>query len=65
MTTEQLEALREELRTQDSACTEHPLFCVFQKQRIYGLDSMSTDAERQTRTKQEPSVSVTSMWIGS
>jgi hypothetical protein len=39
MTPEQLAALRDELRTQDNACTEHPLFCVFQKQRIYGLDS--------------------------
>lgn len=39
MTIEQLSALRTELQTQDNACTEHPLFCVFQKQRIYGLDS--------------------------
>ena len=29
MTTEQLAALREELRTQDSACTAHPLYCVY------------------------------------
>jgi len=39
MTPEQLSELRTELQTQDNACTEHPLFCVFQKQRIYGLDS--------------------------
>lgn len=29
MTTEQLTALREELRTQDNACTAHPLYCVY------------------------------------
>jgi hypothetical protein len=29
MTTEQLAALREELRTQDNACTAHPLYCVY------------------------------------
>ncbi len=29
MTTEQLAALREELRTQDNASTAHPLFVVF------------------------------------
>jgi hypothetical protein len=39
MTTEQLAALRTELQTQDNAATAHPLYCVFQKQRIYGLDS--------------------------
>lgn len=39
MTPEQLAALREELRTQDNACTEHPLYVVYDKQRIYGLDS--------------------------
>jgi len=38
MSPDQLAELRTELHTQDNACTEHPLFCVFQKQRIYGLD---------------------------
>lgn len=38
MNPNQLSALRTELQNQDNACTEHPLFCVFQKQRIYGLD---------------------------
>ena len=39
MTTDQLSKLRTELQTQDNAITADPLFCVFQKQRIYGLDS--------------------------
>ena len=39
MTTEQLDALRTELRTQDNACTAEPIFLVYDKQRIYGLDS--------------------------
>jgi len=39
MTPDQLSALRTELQTQDNAATADPLFCVFQKQRIYGLDS--------------------------
>ncbi len=34
-----LAALREELRTQDNAITADPLFVVYDKQRIYGLDS--------------------------
>ena len=29
MTTEQLAALREEIRTQDNAFTAHPLYCVY------------------------------------
>ena len=37
MTTEQLAALREELRTQDNAITADPLFVVFQEERIYGV----------------------------
>ena len=37
MTDEQLAALREELRTQDNACTADPLFVVFQEERIYGV----------------------------
>lgn len=39
MTAEQLAALRDELRTQDNAITADPLFVVYDKQRIYGLDS--------------------------
>ena len=38
MTTDELTALREELRTQDNAITADPLFVVYDKQRIYGLD---------------------------
>lgn len=37
MTTEQLEALRTELRTQDNAITADPLFVVFQEERVYGV----------------------------
>lgn len=37
MTTEQLAALREELRTQDNAITADPLFVVLQEERIYGV----------------------------
>ena len=29
MTADELDALREELRTQDNACTAHPLYCVY------------------------------------
>jgi hypothetical protein len=39
MTTAELDALRTELRTQDNACTAEPIFLVYDKQRIYGLDS--------------------------
>ena len=39
MTTEQLAALSTELRTQDNACTAEPIFVVYDKQRVYGLDS--------------------------
>ena len=38
MTAEQLTALSTELRTQDNAITADPLFVVYDKQRIYGLD---------------------------
>jgi hypothetical protein len=37
MTPEQLDALRTELRTQDTAITADPLFVVFQEERIYGV----------------------------
>ena len=39
MTTDELDVLRTELRTQDNACTAEPMFVVYDKQRIYGLDS--------------------------
>ena len=39
MTSAELDALSTELRTQDNACTAEPLFVVYDKQRIYGLDS--------------------------
>lgn len=38
MTPEQLFALRTELQNQDNAATADPLFCVFQEQRVYGVD---------------------------
>jgi hypothetical protein len=44
MTAEQLAALREELRTQDNACTAHPLYCVYDRMRIYGLDSSHAES---------------------
>jgi len=44
MTTEQLDELREELRTQDNACTAHPLYCVYDRMRIYGLDSSHAES---------------------
>ena len=43
MTTEQLAALREELRTQDNACTAEPMFVVYQIRRIYGFDPDCTE----------------------
>lgn len=43
MTSEQLAALREELRTQDNAITADPLFVVFQQQRVYGVGDDYTD----------------------
>ncbi len=30
--------IQQELRTQDNACTAHPLYVVFNKRRIYGMD---------------------------
>ena len=37
MTTDELDALSTELRTQDNAITDDPLFVVFQEERIYGV----------------------------
>lgn len=30
--------IREQMKTQDNACTAHPIFVVFNKKRIYGMD---------------------------
>ena len=53
MTTEQLEALREELRTQDNACTAEPMFVVYQVKRIYGLDLDYTEETTWTHAEGE------------
>ena len=53
MTTEQLEALREELRTQDNACTAEPMFVVYQVKRIYGLDPDYTEETTWTHAEGE------------
>lgn len=37
MTTDELDTLRTELRTQDNAYTAEPMFVVFQEERIYGV----------------------------
>lgn len=37
MTTDELDTLRTELRTQDNAITADPLFVVFQEERVYGV----------------------------
>ena len=37
MTSDELDALSTELRTQDNAITADPLFVVFQEERIYGV----------------------------
>ena len=43
MTTEQLAALRTELRTQDNKFTADPLFVVFEEHRVYGVGPEYTD----------------------
>jgi hypothetical protein len=43
MTTEQLDALRMKLRTQDNAFTAEPLFVVFEEHRVYGIEPQYTD----------------------
>jgi len=43
MTPEQLAALGDKLRTQDNLATEHPLYVVYDKERIIGLDSEHAD----------------------
>jgi len=43
MTKEQLKEIANELQTQDNRVTADPLFCVFEKERIYGVDPDYTD----------------------
>ena len=43
MTTEELDELRLRLLTQDNRMTAHPIFVVFEKRRICGLDSDYSD----------------------
>jgi hypothetical protein len=38
-----LETIREQLRTQDNRCTEHPVFVVEREDRVYGVDSDYTE----------------------
>lgn len=38
MTPEDLKNIAHEINTQDNRITADPLFCVFQKRRIYGID---------------------------
>ena len=53
MTDEQLAALREELRTQDNACTAEPMFVVYQIKRIFGLDPDYTEETTWTHSEGE------------
>lgn len=43
MTTDELDTLRTELRTQDNAYTAEPMFVVYQIKRIYGFDPEYTE----------------------
>jgi len=43
MKKEKLKELQDELKTQDNLATSHPLFCVFEKEIIYGIDSDYSD----------------------
>lgn len=38
MNSEELQQIAHELKTQDNLATQEPLFCVFQKLKIYGID---------------------------
>jgi hypothetical protein len=35
---EELRAMAEQMRTQDNACTADPIFIVYERERIYGMD---------------------------
>lgn len=41
--TEEMTQLARELRTQDNAATQDPLFCVYEKRRVYGVSPDYTD----------------------
>lgn len=43
MTPQDLKNIAHEINTQDNRITAHPLFCVFEKERIYGLDPDYSD----------------------
>lgn len=43
MSQEQLNAIGHEIRTQDNRATQDPLFCVFEIERIYGVEDGYTD----------------------
>lgn len=50
-----LATLRKELQTQDNAITREPLFCVFEKERIWGMESdYSEDFEWINHNDDEP-----------
>jgi len=38
MTPQELKELSNEMNTQDNLATSHPLYCVFEKEYIYGID---------------------------
>ncbi|MBU1001638.1 MAG: hypothetical protein KKE73_03840 [Proteobacteria bacterium] len=38
MDNDQLKCISHEMQTQNNACTEHPIFCVMRKKRIFGVD---------------------------
>jgi len=43
MNKEQLKSIAYEINTQDNRITADPLFCVFEKERIYGMDLNHSD----------------------
>ena len=43
METLDIEKLRHEMNSQDNLATAHPLFCVYEKRRFYGVDWRYTD----------------------
>ena len=45
MSPEDLAKVGDEIRTQDNRITADPLFCVYQKRRIYGIDPDYHDVE--------------------
>ena len=43
MNTKDLEKIKHEMNTQDNLATGHPLFCVYEKRRFYGVDDRYAD----------------------